>query len=258
MTYVLGVGEKGRLQVEIDVRGESAHASTPWKGTNSLYRLAQALNRIDEYEAERDTSTSLFRHLSTFAIEHKPSPENIDQIIAEVESDDPPLASILRALSRLTLTPTMVRGGIKSNSVPESVRLTCDVRTLPHQDEVYVAEQLAGVLEGIPDVDFEIEYMAVSNSSPFDTDFVRRIKTATERALDRDDLQFVPSLSTGFTDSRFTRQLGVETYGFHGSHPDDDPQLVNYHGTDESEGIKSLVSGTKVMLALAYDLLAAR
>jgi acetylornithine deacetylase/succinyl-diaminopimelate desuccinylase-like protein len=41
-----------------------------------------------------------------------------------------------------------------------------------------------------------------------------------------------------------------------GSHPDDDPMLANIHGTDESVGIQSLVSGSRIMLALAYDILA--
>ena len=258
LTYVLGVGEKGRLQVEIDVKGTSAHASVPWQGANALYRLSQVLRRIEQYEPERDTSTSLFDYLSTFAIEHKPSPDNIDEIIAEVEPDNPRFASMLRALSRMTLTPTMIRGGIKSNSVPESIRLTCDVRTLPHQDQGYVREQLDQVLEGISGVEYEIDYMAVPNSSPFETDFARRVQAATALALGREDVQFVPAISTGFTDSRFTRPLGVITYGFSGSHPDDDPMLTRANGTDESVGIKSLISGTKVMLALAYDLLAVR
>jgi acetylornithine deacetylase/succinyl-diaminopimelate desuccinylase-like protein len=258
LTYALGVGEKGRLQVEIDVKGISAHASVPWQGTNALYRLAQALQRIESYEPERDTSSSIFDHLSSFAIEHKPSAENIDEIIAEVESKNRRLASMLRALSRMTLTPTMIRGGIKSNSVPEHIRLTCDVRTLPHQDDSYVREQLGQILEGIPGIEFEIDYMAVPNASPFETEFAERIKRATSRALERDDIQWVPAVSTGFTDSRFTRPLGVITYGFSGSHPDDDPMLSKVHGTDESIGIKSLMSGARVMLALAYDMLAVK
>ena len=177
---------------------------------------------------------------------------------AEVEPDDAELASLLRAHSRMTVTPTIVKGGIKSNSVPESIRLTCDVRTLPHQDEEYVRRELSEILGGFPDVDFEIDYMAVPNSSPFETDFVERIKAATELTLGRRDVRWVPGISTGFTDSRFTRPLGVQTYGFHGFHPDDDPALINYHGTNESEGMKSIVSGTKIVLALAYDLLAVR
>ena len=258
LTYLLGTGEKGRLQVEIEIKGSSAHASVPWQGMNAMYGLHRILQRIEAYEPERDTSTSIFDHLSVFAIEHKPSAENVDEIIAEVESDNPRFASMLRALSRMTLTPTMIRGGIKSNSVPESIRLTCDVRTLPHQSDDYLREQLDTILEGIPGASYEIDYMAVPNSSEFETNLGRSIRSATERALGRDDIQWVPAISTGFTDSRFTRPLGTITYGFSGSHPDDDPMLSRAHGTDESVGISSLISGTKIMLALAIDVLGGR
>ena len=255
LTYLLGTGEKGRLQVEIEVKGVSSHASVPWQGTNALYTLQRVLQRIEAFEPERDTSTSLFDHLSVFAIEHKPSAENVDEIIAEVEPENPRFASMMRALSRMTLTPTMISGGIKSNSVPESIRLTCDVRTLPHQSDDYLREQLDSILEGIPNTTYEIDYMAVPNSSDFETRLGRSIQQATAAALGIDDIQWVPAISTGFTDSRFTRPLGTVTYGFNGSHPDDDPMLSRAHGTDESIGISSLISGTKIMLALAIDIL---
>ena len=255
LTYLLGTGEKGRLQVEIEVKGVSSHASVPWQGANALYTLQRVLQRIEAFEPERDTSTSLFDHLSIFAIEHKPSAENVDEIIAETEPENPRFASMMRALSRMTLTPTMIIGGIKSNSVPESIRLTCDVRTLPHQSDDYLREQLDAILEGIPNTTYEIDYMAVPNSSDFETDLGRSIQRATAAALGIDDIQWVPAISTGFTDSRFTRPLGTVTYGFNGSHPDDDPMLSRAHGTDESIGINSLISGTKIMLALAIDIL---
>ncbi len=258
LTYVLGVGEKGRLQVEIDVKGTSSHASVPWQGTNALYRLSRALSSIEGFEADRDTSGAIFDHLSTFAIEHAPSAQNVDDIIAEIEPDNPRFASMLRALSRMTLTPTMVRGGIKSNSVPESIRLTCDVRTLPHQDDDYVRQQLDEVLADVPGVSYEIDYMARPNSSPFDSPLSDSIRRVTAQALQRDNIQWVPAISNGFTDSRFTRPLGTVTYGFSGSHPDDDPMLNYSHGTNESVGIRSLVSGTKIMLGLACDMLAVK
>ena len=254
LTYLLGVGEKGRLQVEFTIKGVSAHASVPWQGTNALYRLSQALGRIENYEAERDTSTSLFAHLSNFAIEHKPSPENVDDIIEEVRADNPRFASMLTALSRMTITPTMINGGVKSNSVPEQINLTCDVRTLPHQNDDYLRGELDKIISGIPGVTYEIDYMAVPNSSDFDTELTEHIQAATALALERDDIQWVPAISTGFTDSRFTRPLNVITYGFSGSHPDDDPMLSRAHGTDESIGIASLISGVKIMLALACSI----
>ncbi len=254
LTYLLGVGEKGRLQVEFEVKGVSAHASVPWQGTNALYRLSQLLNRIENYEPERDTTTSLFAHLSNFAIEHAPSADNVDEIIAEVSEDNPRFASMLTALSRMTITPTMINGGIKSNSVPEQIRLTCDVRTLPHQDDDYLRGELDRIASGIPGVSYEIDYMAVPNASEFDTELTDHIRAATALALERDDIQWVPAISTGFTDSRFTRPLNVITYGFSGSHPDDDPMLSNAHGTDESVGIASLISGSKIMFTLACTL----
>ena len=258
LTYLLGVGEKGRLQVEFEIKGVSAHASVPWQGTNALYRLTELLGRIEAYEAELDTSTAIFDHLSTFAIEHRPSPDNVDDIVAEVQRDNPRFASMLRALSRMTVTPTITSGGIKSNSVPESVRLTCDVRTLPNQDDAYLRGELDGIIEGLPGVSYEIDYMAVPNSSDFETELSEQIKAATALALERDDVRWVPAISTGFTDSRFTRPLGTVTYGFSGSHPDDDPMLARAHGTDESVGIRSLVNGTKIMLVLACSICGAR
>ena len=196
LTYLLGTGEKGRLQVEIEVKGVSSHASVPWQGTNALYTLQRVLQRIEAYEPERDTSTSLFDHLSVFAIEHKPSAANVDEIIAEIEPENPRFASMMRALSRMTLTPTMISGGIKSNSVPETIRLTCDVRTLPHQSDDYLREQLDSILEGIPNTTYEIDYMAVPNSSSFDTDLGRSVQRATAAALGIDDIQWVPAIST--------------------------------------------------------------
>ena len=257
-TYLLGVGEKGRLEVKLDVKGTSAHASTPWLGDNANFKVAEILKRLEAYEAERDTSSSIFNYLSTMAIEDVATPDNVDAIIEEVGSRNPQLGSILRALSRMTLTPTMIEGGIKSNSVPEMCRITCDVRTLPHQDDGYTRSELEGILEGIEGVAIDIDYMAVPNSSEFETDFAQRIREATSLSLDRRDLNWIPSISTGFTDSRFLRPLGTVTYGFSGSHPEDDPMLDHVHGTNESIGVKSLVSGTKIMLALAYDMLAAR
>ena len=254
LTYLLGVGEKGRLQVEFEIKGVSSHASVPWQGTNALYRLSRLLERIENYEAERDTSTSLFAHLSNFAIEHKPSAENVDEIIAEVSEDNPRFASMLTALSRMTITPTMINGGVKSNSVPEQINLTCDVRTLPNQDDDYLRGELDEIMSGIPGVSYEIDYMAVPNASDFDTELSEHIQAATALALEREDIQWVPAISTGFTDSRFTRPLNVITYGFSGSHPDDDPMLSRAHGTDESVGIASLISGAKIMLALACSI----
>ena len=173
-----------------------------------------------------------------------------------MEKDNPRFASTLKALSRMTITPTMISGGIKSNSVPEQIQLTCDIRTLPHQTEEYVYQELNKIIDGLDGVSYTVDYMAEPNSSEFETTLSSTILDATKKSLDRDDINLIPSISNGFTDSRFTRPLGVTTYGFSGDHPDDDPMLSQIHGTNESIGINSLISSTKIMLYTAYNLLA--
>ena len=255
VTYLLGVGEKGRLQVEISITGSSAHASMPWNGENALYKTSKLLEKIEKYQPEKDTSIKLFDYLSNFAIEDKALPDNIDNIISNLENDNPRFASTLKALSRMTITPTMINGGIKSNSVPEQIQLTCDIRTLPHQTEEYVYSELNEIIKEFPGVTYTIDYMAEPNSSDFETDLASTILDATKMSLKRTDISLVPSISNGFTDSRFTRPLGVTTYGFSGDHPGDDPMLNQIHGTDESIGISSLINSTKIMLYVAYTLL---
>ena len=258
LTYLLGTGEKGRLEVHITFRGESAHASVPWTGTNASFTLGRALESIEKYDPERDTSLPLFDHLGTFGIEERPTPETVDALVAQLQKQSPRLASLLRALSRMTLTPTMIKGGVKSNSVPEEITLTCDVRTLPFQDEAYLRTQLDKTLADIPGVSYEIDYMAVPNSSPFNTELAAALRKAQALAISRDDIQWAPAVSNGFTDSRFTRNIGIVTYGFSGAHPDDDPMLSRAHGTDESVGIASLISATRCMIALSYDMCGGR
>lgn len=258
LSYLLGTGEKGRLEIKITVRGSSAHASVPWQGVNASERLWRVLQRIEGYTAEIDTSLPIFEHLSQFGIEDRVSPSNVDDVIADLESRSPRLASMLRALSRVVWTPTMVSGGIKSNSVPESIELVCDVRTLPFQTEEYVRQQIEATIGDVEGVEYEVDYMSVPNSSPFDTELADAIRRAQALAVSRDDIQWVPAVSNGFTDSRFTRNLGIITYGFAGAHPDDDPMLSRAHGTDESVGIESLISGTKCMLALTWDICGGR
>jgi acetylornithine deacetylase/succinyl-diaminopimelate desuccinylase-like protein len=154
----------------------------------------------------------------------------------------------------MTITPTMINGGIKSNSVPEEIQIILDVRTLPHQSDKDLDEKLSELLNDIPNISYEIDYMAKPNSSPFETELTEAIKKSQALSVSRDDIQWIPSVSNGFTDSRFTRELDVITYGFRGGHPDDNPNSENVHGTDENYGIKSLISSTKTMLGVVLEL----
>ncbi len=255
--YMMPVGEKGRLEVRISLRGRGAHAASPWYGDNVSFKLAEIISRIEHYRPELDVSSQFFAQLASL-LERTESitVQNVDALAQELAATNPQLASAVRAQSRMTCVPTMFSGGVKSNSVPASSTLTCDVRTLPHQDEAYVRRQIDGILQGIDGATYELLYTAVPSASPYETDLAAAIRGATDRVAGRSDLHWLPGLTTGFTDSRLVRPLGIVAYGFSSDRPDADPTILgNAHGANESTDIASLVFKTKVLVATVCDLL---
>jgi acetylornithine deacetylase/succinyl-diaminopimelate desuccinylase-like protein len=120
-----------------------------------------------------------------------------------------------------------------------------------------VARQLNGMFAGLAGVSYEIVTTAVPSASPYDAGFVEQIASATRAALGRDDLTFFPGLTTGFTDSRLVRPLGIVTYGFAPSHPDSDPSRDGAHNINESASIQDMMTMLRAFLALAWEMLAA-
>jgi len=257
LLFLFPHGEKGRLEVHITLRGKSFHAASPWRGVNPHFALTEVLRRIQGYEPERDVSSPIFQHLGLFGIEEEVTVENVDAIADRVTVEqNEALGSKLRGLSRMTLTPTMVCGGVKSNQIPSWCHVTCDVRTLPHQDETTVRREVESLLEGVEGVEeIGVDYTAVPSASLYDTPFAQQVKRATEIALGREDLIWVPCLTTGFTDSRWVRPLGTIVYNFSPAHPDADPDKAGAHCVDESVDIASLVTRTKMLVALAWNVL---
>lgn len=256
LTYPINVGEKGRLEVEITVKGRGYHASAPWMADNAIYRAQPVLDRIAAYQPEVSTDVELFGHLGALLGRAEPvDPTTVDALIEELMPTQRQLASWLRAASRMTIVATMIRAGIKSNSVAESCSITCDVRTLPWQDEAYVARQLDAILDGLPGVTYEIRTTAVPSASPADEWFLERIAVATKAAVRRDDLTFLPGITTGFTDSRLVRPLGVTAYGFHPAHPHSDTSKDGAHNANESVSIDDIMTTTRMLAALAWGML---
>jgi acetylornithine deacetylase/succinyl-diaminopimelate desuccinylase-like protein len=157
----------------------------------------------------------------------------------------------------MTVSPTLISGGAKSNSIPEACTVTCDIRTLPHQDEQYVEQQLNRIVRGIDGVNIELENTAVSGASPAETEFVHHIQKATEIALGRNNIIWVPSITMGFTDSRFIRALGTQVYGIAPITFESNPVREGVHGVNEAMEIENLVLRTKMQVVLAYLVLGA-
>jgi acetylornithine deacetylase/succinyl-diaminopimelate desuccinylase-like protein len=251
LLYPVCLGEKGRLEARITRQGRSGHASMPWRADNPVPVLAEAIQRIVAYEPEIDVSNPYFRQvLAALGVKQAPTAENIDRI-ADGLQGQAALGSFLKAASRLTITPTMLEAGVKSNSIPDRASLTCDVRALPGQDDEFVRQELDHILRGL-DVSVDVKYTAVSNASPGDSPFVDILRQALGEALGSQEFSLLPSLTVGFTDSRFLRPLGTQVYGFSPHHPSGEPIRSGVHGNNEFMEIDTLILRTKYALAVAW------
>jgi acetylornithine deacetylase/succinyl-diaminopimelate desuccinylase-like protein len=223
----------------------------PWRADNPVPVLAEVVQRITAYEPEIDVSNPFFRQvLAALNVKQAPTSENIDRIADGLENQVA-LGSLLKAASRLTITPTMLEAGVKSNSIPDRASLVCDVRALPGQDDVFVKSELEHILQGL-DVSIDVNYTAVSNDSPGDSPFVDVLRQALTAGLgDGFSFSLLPSMTVGFTDSRFLRPMGTQVYGFSPHHPDAESIRSGVHGNNEFMEISSLMLRTKYALAVA-------
>ena len=186
--------------------------------------------------------------LLSLGVETLPNAENIDRLADSLEGRAG-LATQLKAASRMTITPTMLDAGVKSNSIPDRCKLICDVRALPGQDDRFVQAELEHLLGGLG-VEIEVQYTAIPNASPSDSPFIADCHRALELALG-ESVQILPGLTVGFTDSRFLRPLGTEVYGFAPHAPSAVPERTGVHGNNEFIEVDTLLLRTKTALALA-------
>ncbi len=107
----VAVGNKGRIDFDVVVRGKAAHSSAPWNGINAIDGARRVLDRLDGLDLE-------------------------------VASHP--------AFGAATLTPTAIESAPKAtHTVPDTVRLTFDRRLLPGEDPetAYQAIRRAVVVE---------------------------------------------------------------------------------------------------------------
>jgi acetylornithine deacetylase/succinyl-diaminopimelate desuccinylase-like protein len=112
-----------------------------------------------------------------------------------------------------TVSPTMLRGGLRFNVIPSEAGATLDVRMLPDEDPAQIAAQLQKVIND-PTVEVKIAERDGMPRPPgisrIDTEGFRAIETAVAQNY---DTVTIPSMGTGATDSAQLRAKGIQCYG---------------------------------------------
>ncbi len=119
---------------------------------------------------------------------------------------------IYNALLRNTVTPTVLRAGEKINVIPAESAIYFDARLLPsesHKSFFKTIRKLVGKSTTVTPIS-----TGISNPTPsgHNTTFFRGIRKVVEDL--KGPIPTLPFITTGATDLRYFRDLGIPAYGF--------------------------------------------
>jgi acetylornithine deacetylase/succinyl-diaminopimelate desuccinylase-like protein len=253
------VGEKGTYWCRIRVRGTPGHGSMPFRTDNALLKAAEVVRRIGEYQAETNVHEVWNKFLDEADIHSEMTamlrePANIRAFCES--TDDLGIARMIHAATHTTFAPTVIRGGVKTNVIPDTVELDVDIRTLPDQS----AEDIRSMIdEALGDLADQVEIEASSNdlasASPTDTPLYESLSRVTSNLVPGSKM--IPFLVVGATDARFFRRAGVPSYGYGlFSERISFAEFASmFHGDNERVDVESLELTTQLWNAVIEDFL---
>lgn len=244
------VGEKGFHWFTIVVKGSPGHGSQPLRTDNALVKAAECIRRLAEF-TPKVALTEPWRRFVEAAGFDGPigpallDPDSIDELVAWLP--EVALARQIHACTHLTMTPTVVHGGSKTNVIPDTVEIELDVRSLPGQTSSEVRDVVLQALGDLAaDVTLSTHAEAVSSASPVDTELWDLCQKATDVLAP--GAVNVPYLTVGATDARFFRRAGSVAYGFgmFSQNITFEQYGAMFHGENERVDTESLWLSTKL------------
>lgn len=246
LRYPVSVGEKGPFWTQVHATGIPGHGSTPYGSDNALSALVGGLAALFEADSLVEI-TDIWRGfvaglgLDPDLAEELVDPERVDAAIDRINATDPRLATYLHACTHLTVSPNVVRGGVKMNMIPDEAVGQIDLRALPGQDrpdvDAYLNKSMGRYADRLtlePQADF-VATESRPNGDLWDV-IVASIEGLTGSSA------VIPTLMPASTDARFFRARGSVAYGV-GLFDDriSFPEFLSmFHGNDERVSVESV------------------
>ncbi len=245
--YVIMLGEKQICWMRLTVRGRAGHGSVPLRG-QAMAKLARVLDTLDRKRLPVHI-TPVARAMITGIADALPFPQNVvlrqllnpaltDRLLDMLGDRGEQLSASLHN----TASPTIVRGGEKTNVIPGEITLGLDGRLLPGFTPDDMLRELRALLGN--DVDIAVERY---EPGPQMADMERYTVLADIlRKADPEGIP-VPYLVAGVTDARHFARLGIQSYGFIPTQLPDE-LIKTIHAADERIPVATLEWGTQVLM----------
>jgi acetylornithine deacetylase/succinyl-diaminopimelate desuccinylase-like protein len=238
--YPIMTAEKGKTWIRLTARGTAGHGSMINRD-NAVTALASAVSRLGthQFPVRMTESVREFLDITGKVTGLDFAEEKMEDSIMQLGS----ISSMLGAMLRNTMNPSMLAAGSNVNVVPAEAIAYADGRFLPgFEDEFH--RQISEVLG--PDISWELVLQDIALETGFDGPLVG----AMCAALTAEDAGAVPVpyMLSGGTDAKAFALLGMQCFGFS---PLRLPAELNFsglfHGVDERVPIDSLLFGERVL-----------
>jgi acetylornithine deacetylase/succinyl-diaminopimelate desuccinylase-like protein len=240
----VSVSEKKLSQFIVKATGTGGHGSIPHKDSANE-KVINASARILSYKWPLTPTAvasayidGIFKAKKERGYDFKNLAEALKNKRFRTHMEEVPLYN---ALLRNTVTPTILRGGEKINVIPTEASVSFDARLLPtekHEDFFKRVGQLAGS---------DVEVLRVNESvskpvpSSYNNSYFKGIRHVIE-SIEGQDLPVLPYITTGATDLRYFRDLGITAYGFFPITLSSD-EILRMHGKNERISVANIHKG---------------
>jgi len=244
--FSIEVTQKVPVWLRLIATDEPGHGSSP-RTTSSVSRIVHALNLVRENPFPARIIPAVDTYLKSLSLNMTGQyAQAFADIKTAIKQDDflPKLQNFspsYHALTRDTCSLTMLKGSQKINVVPPIAQAEVDCRMLPDRSSDEFIQDFKNLVKPAG-VKVELVLAFAPAVSSTESELFQHIKSMT--ASMHPGSRVAPAVSTGFTDSHFTRELGIDSYGFNPIifDPND---FSGVHGNNERVKVSSYLQGTE-------------
>lgn len=255
IVFGVEVTQKVPVWLRLEAIDTPGHGSSP-RPTTSVLRIVEALNRIKENPFPARIIPAVDAYFSGLAVnmEDEWAPAYADMARAITDPEFLPAFQAFRpghhALTRDICSITRMGGSSKINTIPPVAWAELDCRMLPDRPASELIADVEALLEGTG-VGIETIMAFTPAISSTNSKLFESIVNVTGELYPGS--QVLSAVSTGFTDSHFTRDLGIVSYGF-------SPVITRageasgVHGNDERIPVDAFRQGVLDLRAIVRNL----
>jgi acetylornithine deacetylase/succinyl-diaminopimelate desuccinylase-like protein len=225
--------EKEYVTFGLQATDKGGHSSRPTPA-NPIYHVAAALDRLAHFQFPVHLTETVRQYFEQRA-KLETGQVQADMLAVAAPSPDP---QAIERLSRVVETNVMLRstcvatqfdGGRSESALPEIATATIQCRIMPGETEAATEAILRGIVAD-PAIKLSVIYPPdISPESPLDPVVMGKIMRLVQSTWP--GVVVLPEMSAGASDSVFTRQAGIPSYGVDAMWDDVDDSRA--HGRDE-------------------------